>query len=129
MGRSWNGGRIRRSWPGAAGTPSSTSCSSVDRPPFRMAMVWARGLKGKLRWDTMATADARPGSTPIGVPDDAALPGVVFLHQPRRLVEVLSPLLTEGLDPGARLVDSRVAIHRYVPGKRCIFELELAFEA
>jgi hypothetical protein len=41
------------------------------------------------------------------------------------LVEVLSPLLTEWLDPGAQLVDSRVAVRRYVPGKRCIFELEL----
>jgi hypothetical protein len=38
---------------------------------------------------------------------------------------VLSPLLTEGLDVGGRLVDSHVAIRRYVPGKRCIFELEL----
>src|SRR5205085_4303102 len=28
-------------------------------------------------------------------------------------------------EPGARLVDRRVAILRYVPGKRCIFELEL----
>jgi Phosphotransferase enzyme family len=77
----------------------------------------------------MATADARPGNTPIGVPDDVTLPGAVLLQQPRRLVEVLSPLLTEWLDPGARLVDSHVVIHRYVPGKRCIFELELAFEA
>jgi Phosphotransferase enzyme family len=73
----------------------------------------------------MSTADVRPGNTPGGAPDDAALPGVLLLQQPRRLVEVLSPLLTEGLDPGAQLVDSRVAVRRYVPGKRCIFELEL----
>src|SRR5919201_4962575 len=73
----------------------------------------------------MSTTDARPGNTPGGAPDDAALPGAVLLQQPRRLVEVLSPLLTEWLDPGAQLVDSRVAIRRYVPGKRCIFELEL----
>src|SRR5205807_10240616 len=73
----------------------------------------------------MPTADARPGNTPIGAPDDAALPGAVLLQQPRRLVEVLSPMLAGWLDPGARLVDSHVAIRRYVPGKRCIFELEL----
>src|ERR671937_2850004 len=73
----------------------------------------------------MSTADARSGNTPGGAPDDAALPGAVLLQQPRRLVEVLSPLLTEWLDPGARVTDSRVAIRRYVPGKRCIFELEL----
>src|SRR5919202_4248394 len=73
----------------------------------------------------MSTAVARPGNTPSGAPDDAALPGAVLLQQPRRLVEVLSPLLTEWLDPGARLMDSHVAIRRYVPGKRCLFELEL----
>ena len=73
----------------------------------------------------MPTADARPGNTPIGAPDDAALPGAVLLQQPRRLVEVLSPMLAGWLDPGARLVDSHVAIRRYVPGKRCICELEL----
>src|SRR5919199_182741 len=73
----------------------------------------------------MSTAVARPGNTPSGAPDDAALLGAVLLQQPRRLVEVLSPLLTEWLDPGARLMDSRIAIRRYVPGKRCLFELEL----
>src|SRR4051794_20377476 len=73
----------------------------------------------------MATADARPGNTPIGVPDDVALPGVVLLHQPRRLVEALAPLLAEWLGGDARLVDSHVAIRRYVPRKRCLFELEL----
>jgi Phosphotransferase enzyme family len=73
----------------------------------------------------MSIAHARPGNTPSAAPEDAALPAAVLLHQPRRLVEVLSPLLTEWLDPGARLVDSRVAIRRYVPGKRCVFELEL----
>jgi hypothetical protein len=73
----------------------------------------------------MSMADARPGNVPRGAPDDAALPGAVLLQQPRRLADVLSPLLAEWLDPGARLVDSRVAILRYVPGKRCIFELEL----
>jgi Phosphotransferase enzyme family len=78
----------------------------------------------------MSTADARPGNTPGGAPDDAALPGAALLQQPRRFVAVLSSgvcnaLLREWLDPGARLVDSRVAIRRYVPGKRCLFELEL----
>src|ERR671934_720684 len=73
----------------------------------------------------MSTADVRPGNTPGGAPDDAGLPGAALLQQPRRFVAVLSPLLTEWLDPGAQLVDSRVAIRRYVPGKRCIFELEL----
>ena len=70
----------------------------------------------------MSTTDARPGNTPSGAPDDAALPGAALLQQPRRLAAVLSPLLT---DVDARLVDSRVAIQRYVPGKRCSFELEL----
>src|SRR5918911_4728394 len=73
----------------------------------------------------MSTAVARPGNTPSGTPDDAALPGAALLQQPRRLVEVLSPLLTGGRDVGGRLVTSRVAIRRYVPGKRCIAELEL----
>jgi Phosphotransferase enzyme family len=73
----------------------------------------------------MSIADARPGNTPIAAPDDAALPGAALLRQPRRLVEVLLPRLTEGLDVGGRLVDSHVAIRRYVPGKRCVFELEL----
>ena len=78
----------------------------------------------------MSTADARPGNTLGGAPGDTALPGAALLQQPRRFVAVLSSglchtLLQEWLDPGARLVDSRVAIRRYVPGKRCIFELEL----
>src|SRR5919204_4897314 len=73
----------------------------------------------------MSTADVRPGNTPGGAPDDAGLPGAALLQQPRRFVEMLSPLLAEWLDPGTQLVDSRVAIRRYVPGKRCIFELEL----
>ena len=78
----------------------------------------------------MSTTDARPGNTPGGAPDDAALPGVLLLQQPRRFAAVLSSglchtLLQEWLDPGARLVDSRVAIRRHVPGKRCLFELEL----
>src|SRR5918911_3111890 len=73
----------------------------------------------------MSTTDARPGNTPSGAPDDAAPPGAALLQQPRRFVAVLSPLLTEWLDPGARLADSRVAVRRYVPGKRCLFELEL----
>ena len=38
---------------------------------------------------------------------------------------MLLPLLTGWLDPGERLIDSRVAIRRHVPGKRCLFELEL----
>jgi Phosphotransferase enzyme family len=74
----------------------------------------------------MSTADARPGNMPRGAPADAALPGAVLLQQPRQFVAVLAPLLAEWLDPGARLVDSRVALRRHVPGKRCIFELELA---
>src|SRR5919199_4154242 len=78
----------------------------------------------------MFAADAHPGNTPGGAPDDATLPGAVLLQQPRRFVAVLSSglcktLLQEWLDPGARLVDSRVAIRRHVPGKRCLFELEL----
>src|SRR5256714_15552963 len=73
----------------------------------------------------MSIADACPGNTPSAAPDDAALPGAVLLQQPRRLVEVLSPLLAEWLDVDGRLVDSHVAIRPYLPGKRCIFELEL----
>jgi hypothetical protein len=54
----------------------------------------------------------------------------VLLQQPERFVEVLSSgvcntPLREWLGAGARLVASRVAIRRYVPGKRCTFELEL----
>src|SRR5919202_1408558 len=73
----------------------------------------------------MSTAVARPGNTPSGAPDDAGLPGAALLQQPRRFVEVLSPLLTEWLDPGAQLLGSPVTVRRYVPGERCIFELEL----
>src|SRR5919205_3232706 len=57
----------------------------------------------------MSTADARSGNTPGGAPDDAALPGAALLQQPRRLVEVLSPLLTGWLDPGTVVrVSSRI---------------------
>jgi hypothetical protein len=78
----------------------------------------------------VAIADARPGNTPGGAPDDAALPGAALLQQPGRLVEVLSSgvcntPLREWLDPGARLVDSRVAIRRHVPGQRCVIEIEV----
>ena len=73
----------------------------------------------------MSIADARPGNRPGVAPDDAALPAAVLLQQPRWLVKVLSPLLTEWPDPGTPLVDSRVAIRRHVPGKRCVLEREV----
>jgi len=59
------------------------------------------------------------------MPSDPALPGLVLLDPPIRLIHVAAPLLRDWLGPHARLLDGRVTVKRFVAGKRCIFELEL----
>jgi hypothetical protein len=59
------------------------------------------------------------------LPFDAALPGMALLQQPEQLREVLSHHLAAWLGPGIRPLDARIAVRRYVPGKRCSAELEL----
>ena len=58
------------------------------------------------------------------VPCDPAVPGSALLREPGRLVEVLIPLLFDSPENGARVLASRMDIHRYVPGKRYIVEVE-----
>jgi Phosphotransferase enzyme family len=69
--------------------------------------------------------DGHPLNNPSTVPVDAALPGSVLLQQPEQLVAVLSLLLAEWLGGDAQLMASRVAVRRYVPGRRCLVDLEL----
>ena len=76
-------------------------------------------MKNLLSDTAPACGDAR------AVPFDPALPGMALLQEPVRLLEVLARLLTDWLDPGAHLVDSRVAIRHFFPGKRCSAELAL----
>ena len=75
-------------------------------------------MKNLLSDTAPACGDAR------AVPFDPALPGMALLQEPVRLLEVLARLLTDWLDPGAHLVDSRVAIRHFFPGKRCSAELD-----
>jgi len=76
-------------------------------------------MKNLLSDTAPAFGDAR------AVPFDPALPGMALLQEPVRLLEVLARLLTGWLGPGAHLVDSRVAIRHFFPGKRCSAELAL----
>jgi phosphotransferase family enzyme len=73
----------------------------------------------------LLTGSAAAPGQPSTVPFDPALPGLAVLHQPTHLLEVLSQSLADWLGPEARLLDSRVAVRHFLPGKRCSAELEL----
>ena len=63
------------------------------------------------------------------VPTDAALPGLDLLSQPAGLVGLLSSLLTHWLGQNRLVIDCRMKLIRYVPGKRCVLALELSIES
>src|SRR5579863_517407 len=64
-----------------------------------------------------------PGTLPL--PDDSALPGRALLSQGKLRTDVMRGLLNLWLDPNAKLLDSLAVPCRYVPGKRCNFQVEL----
>src|SRR5436309_3693698 len=59
------------------------------------------------------------------VPYDPAVPGSALLQQPPLLVEVLAPLILDSQEDGARILDSRMDVRRYLPGKRYVVEIDL----
>jgi hypothetical protein len=69
------------------------------------------------------------GGTPTtqapAVPSDPALPGCALLQQDELRAGVLSGLLGDWLGPGAELLESNAVLRRYVPGKRCNFQIAL----
>jgi len=73
----------------------------------------------------LATAMMTPGKT-LAVPNDLSLPGCALLHQAGLRTEVASRLLANWLGSKAQVLDSSAVPWRYVPGKRCNFQLELA---
>ncbi len=64
-----------------------------------------------------------------GAPTDPALPGLSLLSRPAEVVGLLSSLLTHWLGANRLILDCRVNLRRYVPGKRCILALELSVES
>ena len=72
----------------------------------------------------LATARATPGKA-LAVPNDPALPGCALLHQSELRTKVTSRLLANWLGPNEQLLESSAVPWRYVPGKRCNFQLEL----
>ncbi len=64
-----------------------------------------------------------------GAPTDPALPGLSLLSRPAELMGLLSSLLTHWLGANRLILDCRVKLRRYVPGKRCILALELSVES
>lgn len=70
-----------------------------------------------------------PGGTSSSVaqplPDDSALPGSALLSQSKLRNDVMRGLLNRWLDPNSKLLDSFAVPCRYVPGKRCNFQVEL----
>lgn len=61
----------------------------------------------------------------LAVPNDPAVPGCVLLQQDELRSAVVSGLLGHWLGPQAQLLESKAKPSRYVPGKRCSFQLEL----
>src|SRR5688500_4699133 len=103
--------------------PGSTSFSFEDNPPSKLSKI-GRGTVEEEQ--LLANTEPEPASPePQALPLDPSLPGTALLHQPTQLSEMLSDLLGDWLGPGATLLDSRVAIRRFIPGKRCTAELEL----
>lgn len=72
----------------------------------------------------LAASRATLGEGPT-VPNDPALPGAALLCQANLRTEVMSRLLAHWLGPEAQLLESCAVPWRYVPGKRCNFQLEL----
>ncbi len=72
----------------------------------------------------LAASGAASGEGPT-VPNDRALPGTVLLCQAKLRTELMSRLLAHWLGPEVQLLESCAVPWRYVPGKRCNFQLEL----
>ncbi len=98
--------------------------TSVPSPVTR----YAGGGSGEvtLKQKVPLVTDKGANGEAYAVPYDAALPGLALLHRPpAQVVEALSPLLANCLGPDAQFLDYRIDIRRYVPGKRCLFEIEV----
>jgi hypothetical protein len=76
------------------------------------------------REPVLLTSGTPPTQT-VSVPNDPALPGCVLLQQDELRAAVISGLLRHWLGPQAELLESKAVPCRYVPGKRCSFQLEL----
>ena len=57
---------------------------------------------------------------------EPALPGLELLQQPVQFREHLSRVLTIGRQAdGERVLDAGFSVRRYVPGKRCVVDIEV----
>ncbi len=72
----------------------------------------------------LAASGAAPGKVPA-VPNDPAIPGTALLSEPKLRTELISHLLAPWLGPEAQLLETGAIPWRYVPGKRCNFQVEL----
>ena len=78
-----------------------------------------------LRSNTVLAMRAKTTGEAPAVPNDAALPGCALLSQAELRTQAMARLLGNWLGPGARLQKSFATPWRYVPGKRCNFQIEL----
>jgi hypothetical protein len=72
----------------------------------------------------LETSGIPPAAT-MAIPDDSMLPGCELLQQERLRTQVISRLLERWLGREAELLESKAVLLRYVPGKRCNFQIEL----
>jgi len=72
----------------------------------------------------LATSGA-PLAGALAATDDSALPGYALLRGDKLRTELLSDLLSRWLHPQAELLETKAALRRHVPGKRCNFQIEL----
>ena len=66
-----------------------------------------------------------PRKESLAIPNDSLLPGCELLEQEKLRTEVIARLLENRLEPETELIESKVAVLRHVPGKRCNFRIEL----
>ena len=59
------------------------------------------------------------------LPDDAALPGLAVLHDRKRRIDLLSPLLADWLGASYQLVECEVSLLSYLPARRIVVLLDL----
>ncbi|MBI1749317.1 MAG: aminoglycoside phosphotransferase family protein [Acidobacteria bacterium] len=75
--------------------------------------------------ESIPTSSGVTSGERAALPDDPALPGSALLQQPAQLRDTLSRLLRSWMGTDAWLQSCTASLRRYVPGKRCIFELEV----
>jgi aminoglycoside phosphotransferase (APT) family kinase protein len=78
-----------------------------------------------LRPETVLAANGSASGEGPTVPHDPAIPGAALLCHAELRTELMSRLLAHWLGPEAQLLDSCAVPWRYVPGKRCNFQIEL----